>query len=193
MRWVRPRNTPPPPSALPQHRDFPTGWRAVHHARLGADAARTSAGRDRADRAGLGAFRATGAELNRSYFLALLAEAHGTLGEPEAGLAVLTEALTRVDITGERWYESEIYRLKGELLLQQNADIRLKQKFASIKPFTSLALNKPSPSSYEPPSASLDSGTSKESARKPKTVLAQSTAGSPKALTPLISRRRRHC
>jgi predicted ATPase len=35
---------------------------------------------------------------------------------------VLTEALTRVDTTGERWYESEIYRLKGELLLQQNSD-----------------------------------------------------------------------
>jgi predicted ATPase len=71
----------------------------------------------------LRAFRATGAELNRSYFLALLAEAHGTLGEPEAGLAVLTEALTRVDTTGERWYEAELYRLKGELLLlQQNSD-----------------------------------------------------------------------
>jgi len=71
---------------------------------------------------GLRAFRATGAELNRSYFLALLAEAHGTLGEPEAGLAVLTEALTRVDTTGERWYESELYRLKGVLLLQQSSD-----------------------------------------------------------------------
>jgi predicted ATPase len=70
---------------------------------------------------GLRAVRATGAEINRSYFLALLAEAHGTLGEPEAGLTVLTEALARVNTTGERWYESELYRLKGELLLQQNA------------------------------------------------------------------------
>jgi predicted ATPase len=35
---------------------------------------------------------------------------------------VLTEALTLVDTTGERWYESEIYRLKGELLLQQASD-----------------------------------------------------------------------
>src|SRR5262249_50833109 len=68
------------------------------------------------------AFRATGAELNRPYFLALLAEAHGTLGEPEAGLAVLSEALTLVGTTGERWYEAEIYRLKGELLLQQSSD-----------------------------------------------------------------------
>jgi predicted ATPase len=71
---------------------------------------------------GLRAFRATGAEINRSYFLALLAEAHGTLGEPEAGLVVLVEALTLVDKTGERWYEPELYRLKGELLLHQSSD-----------------------------------------------------------------------
>jgi class 3 adenylate cyclase/predicted ATPase len=71
---------------------------------------------------GLSAFRATGAETFRSYFLALLAEAHGTMGQPEAGLTVLTEALTFAETTGERWYESEIYRLKGELLLQQNSD-----------------------------------------------------------------------
>ena len=56
------------------------------------------------------------------YFLALLAEAHGTLGEPEEGLTVLTEALTLMDTTGERWYAPELYRLKGVLLLQQNAD-----------------------------------------------------------------------
>jgi predicted ATPase len=71
---------------------------------------------------GLRAFRATGAESNRSYFLALLAEAHETLGEPEAGLAVLTEALTFAETTGERWYEAELYRLKGALLLQQSSD-----------------------------------------------------------------------
>src|SRR5262249_41646583 len=56
------------------------------------------------------------------YFLALLAEAYGTTGEPEAGLTALAEALILVDTTGERWYEAEIYRLKGELLLQQNSD-----------------------------------------------------------------------
>src|SRR5262249_33844514 len=33
-----------------------------------------------------------------------------------------TEALTLVNITGERLCEPELYRLKGELLLQQNAD-----------------------------------------------------------------------
>jgi predicted ATPase len=53
--------------------------------------------------------------------LALLAEAHGAQGEPEAGLAVLTEALTLVGTIGERWYEPELHRLKGDLLLQHNA------------------------------------------------------------------------
>jgi adenylate cyclase len=71
---------------------------------------------------GLTAFRAIGSEITGPYRLALLAEAHGTLGQPEAGLAVLTEALTLVETTGERWYEPELYRLKGELLLQQNSD-----------------------------------------------------------------------
>ena len=71
---------------------------------------------------GLMTYRTTEAELARPYFLALLAETYGILGEPEAGVVVLTEALTLVDTTGERWYESEIYRLKGALLLQQHVD-----------------------------------------------------------------------
>jgi len=70
---------------------------------------------------GLMTYRATGAELGRPYLLALLAEAHGTIGEPEAGLDVLKEALALADTTDERWCEAELYRLKGELLLQQNS------------------------------------------------------------------------
>jgi predicted ATPase len=70
---------------------------------------------------GLSAYRATGAEIFRPYWLAVLAETHGIMGQPEEGLAVLTEALTLVDSTGERWYEAELYRLKGALLLQQSS------------------------------------------------------------------------
>jgi predicted ATPase len=68
------------------------------------------------------AYHATGAELGRPHFLALLAEAHSTMGQPESGLTALAEALTLVDTTGERWYEPELYRLKGVLLLQQSSD-----------------------------------------------------------------------
>ena len=42
--------------------------------------------------------------------------------QPEAGLTALAEALTLAETTGERWYESEIYRLKGELLLQGSSE-----------------------------------------------------------------------
>ena len=142
---------------------------------------------------GLSAFRATGAELLRSYFLALLAEAHGTMGQPEAGLTVLAEALTLVDTTGERWYEPELYRLKGELLLQQSSDHQAEAEAASITPLTSLATNKPSPSSYELLPVWLGSGTSKGSARKPMTYSPLSTTGSPKGLIRLTCRMRRRC
>ena len=68
------------------------------------------------------AWLATGTEFVQPYFLAILAEAHGLQGEPEKGLTVLTEALALAETTGERWYESECYRLKGTLLLQQSSD-----------------------------------------------------------------------
>jgi class 3 adenylate cyclase/predicted ATPase len=71
---------------------------------------------------GLMTYRATGAELLQPYYLACLAEAHGPLGKPEAGLAVLAEALTLADKTGECWYAPELYRLKGAFLLQQSPD-----------------------------------------------------------------------
>ena len=67
----------------------------------------------------LTAHRATGAEQSRPYNLALLAEAYGSVGQPAEGLALLAEALTTVDRTGERGWEAELYRLKGELLLAQ--------------------------------------------------------------------------
>jgi predicted ATPase len=66
---------------------------------------------------GLAAYWATGSALLQPYFLALLSEAHQRAGQAEAGLTVLAEALRLVDHTGECWYQAELYRLKGELLL----------------------------------------------------------------------------
>jgi predicted ATPase len=71
-------------------------------------------------RQGLAAHRATGAEEHRPFFLALLAETYGSAGQVEEGLSLLTEALEAVDKTGERVYEAELYRLKGELLQKQS-------------------------------------------------------------------------
>jgi len=70
-------------------------------------------------RQGLAAFRATGAELATTRWVALLAEAWGKAGQPEAGLNALAEGLAVVNNNGEHDYEAELYRIKGELLLTQ--------------------------------------------------------------------------
>jgi class 3 adenylate cyclase/predicted ATPase len=82
-------------------------------------------------RRGLRALQTTGAETWRLYFLMMLAEIHGTLRQSEAGLTVLNEALILADTPGARWYEAELYRLKGELLLQlqQSADNQVEAEF----------------------------------------------------------------
>jgi predicted ATPase len=68
---------------------------------------------------GLAAYRATGAELASTKWLALLAEAYGKVGQAQEGLSALAEALTFGNKSGERFYEAELYRLKGELTLQK--------------------------------------------------------------------------
>jgi predicted ATPase len=73
-------------------------------------------------RQGLDAFRAAGSEVvSQSHILALLAEAYGKTEQMDKGLAAVDEALDFVDRTGERFYEAELYRLKGELTLQQES------------------------------------------------------------------------
>ncbi len=71
-------------------------------------------------RQGLAAMQATGVELFRSHFLALLAEVHGRSGQITDGMNMLAEAFAFVEKTGERFYEAELYRLKGELRLTQS-------------------------------------------------------------------------
>jgi predicted ATPase len=73
-------------------------------------------------RQGMTAWQATGAEVDRPYYLALLAEGYGKAGRAEAGLHVLAEALAVVDTIEERYYEAELYRLQGELLLARSTE-----------------------------------------------------------------------
>jgi predicted ATPase len=53
------------------------------------------------------------------YFLTLLAAAHEIVGQGEAGLHLLDEALQIVERNGERWFAAELNRRKGQLLLRQ--------------------------------------------------------------------------
>ena len=72
-------------------------------------------------RNGIAAHGATGSLTNQSYSFALLAEAYGKVGRVEDALEALTAALSVQEKTGERVYEAELYRLKGDLLLMRSA------------------------------------------------------------------------
>src|SRR5262249_29235169 len=72
-------------------------------------------------RQGVAVFRATGSEIGRSWYLALLTEACGRTARTEEGLNLLTEALVHVHKYAELLYEAELYRLRGELTLAQSS------------------------------------------------------------------------
>jgi tetratricopeptide (TPR) repeat protein len=68
-------------------------------------------------RQGLTAWHGTGAQLLRPHFLALLAEAQGHALSGDTA-RVLDDAIAAAESTGERCYEAELYRLKGEHLFR---------------------------------------------------------------------------
>ncbi len=69
-------------------------------------------------RASIAAFEAIKSELLRPYCLVLFAAMMGKQNRFTEALLLLEEALQRVSASGEHFYESEIHRLQGELLLQ---------------------------------------------------------------------------
>jgi predicted ATPase len=71
---------------------------------------------------GIAIYRATDAMLRLPYYLPLLAEAYAAANQPEAGLRFLDEARTVMDSTQERFYEAEVHRVQGALVLAQAAD-----------------------------------------------------------------------
>lgn len=70
---------------------------------------------------GLTAWQETGAGFLLSYGFALLPEAYREIGKIDEGLAAVDGAFAIIAHNGERLWEAELYRLKGELMLQQLA------------------------------------------------------------------------
>lgn len=70
----------------------------------------------------------------RTLYLGKLASAHAGLGEHEVGLRLLDEAVELAEATGERFFEAELYRLRGTLMLEMGrhseAEAELKQALA---------------------------------------------------------------
>jgi predicted ATPase len=69
---------------------------------------------------GFGWYEATGARIYGPSVLSQLAAAYGKAGRAQDGLSVMSEALVLTGKTGERQYEAESHRIKGELLRMQD-------------------------------------------------------------------------
>ena len=69
---------------------------------------------------GIAALQATGAVLSVPYYCTWLADVYAHLGHTEDGLQALAEAHTLVEQHEERFWEAEIYRLRGVLLLRRS-------------------------------------------------------------------------
>jgi hypothetical protein len=95
-------------------------------------------------------------------FLLLIGEFTAFLGKTgENGLALVTieEVLARCKARDERWYLAELLRIKGELILLQDAvSAPLSQRNISGKHSNAPAARAPFPGSYEPLRASLGCG-----------------------------------
>jgi DNA-binding winged helix-turn-helix (wHTH) protein/tetratricopeptide (TPR) repeat protein len=75
--------------------------------------------------------KAAGSEHFDDLFPALITTALGRIGRFDEGLRVIDEVFPFIERTGQRLYEAEVHRLKGELLLAQNASnaVRAEQAF----------------------------------------------------------------
>jgi adenylate cyclase len=80
-------------------------------------------------RRGLAAWVANGNEWHKGEWLSWLAEACVKMGRTDEALDLLVEALAFVERTDERYYEAEIRRLYGEVLLQQGNEAEAKASY----------------------------------------------------------------
>jgi predicted ATPase len=69
-------------------------------------------------RAGMAGAEEISSKMHRASHLGHLASAHGRVGEPAVGLALLNDAIHIAEETEERVFEAELHRLRGELLVQ---------------------------------------------------------------------------
>jgi predicted ATPase len=56
----------------------------------------------------------------RTLYLGHIASAYANLGQPEVGLELLDEAVQLAEATSERFFEAELYRLRGKIQLSLN-------------------------------------------------------------------------
>lgn len=92
------------------------GWALAMHGAASAGLAEV--------RQGIDALMALGAGVAQPYWGAILVEVYDRASHSAEGLAVAAEMLLRVEQTDDRFYETELYRLQGELQRYPNARVQ---------------------------------------------------------------------
>ena len=94
-------------------------WKALGMVRQGCVLALTGRASDATEMLipGIAAHPTMGATLNAPFYLLHLARAHAELGQLEAALRCIGEAMTAAETTKEKWCEAEIHRTAGEIAL----------------------------------------------------------------------------
>jgi predicted ATPase len=77
----------------------------------------------------LTAFEATGGLLHRSVLRGLLSTAYHRAGRTNEALREIGDAIAAIEGRDERWWEPELHRLQGELLLAQGDDVKAEAAF----------------------------------------------------------------
>ncbi len=91
------------------------------HGRVLVEIGQTSEGIQQLEQ-GLASYLATGAEVWRPMYLSMLGAAYERSGLAGEGLDRVTQALEIVETSQERWWEPELYRLRGSLLVDMSSD-----------------------------------------------------------------------
>jgi class 3 adenylate cyclase/predicted ATPase len=106
---------------LPLAEDKGTSWwKAFGMMERGLLLALTGKGSDAASliASGITSFRSIGSTYWLPTYLPHLAMAYAELGQFDDAWCCLSEAMTAVETTGERWFEAEVHRMAGEIALK---------------------------------------------------------------------------
>ena len=99
---------------------------------------------------GLTALRSMEAILHLRWYILSLARAYRELGLFDSAWRCVSEAITTVDTTKERWLEAEVYRTGGEIARNRPSKIVQRQRRISSVRSRSHVNSKQSPGNYAP-------------------------------------------
>ena len=135
----------------------------------------------------------TGLRVMYTHMLGLLAEALGLAGQIEEALQTLEEALTIVNNRDERWFEANLYRIKGDLLQKSGAEASIIEVTLTSKPSPSPNGRRPNRGSCGQRCIWLVCGRIRGNTKRRERFCQKSSTGSRKVLTHLICKRRNRC